>query len=136
MNNGTLLALKFKDRTVFQMLSSVHSVNEVEIERNDHRTGLPLSMITTRSWEQLTGATKWWKKVFFHFSLTILNAYILYKESTQSPVLHIIFRRELVKQLITSSGISPSLTPRGRPRRSAEGLKGMQTQKYKFFLFP
>ena len=59
MNNGTLLALKFKDRTVFQMLSSVHSVNEVEIERNDHRTGLPLSMITTSSWEQLTGATKW-----------------------------------------------------------------------------
>ena len=123
MNNGTLLALKFKDRTVFQMLSSVHSVNE----RNDHRTDLPLSMITTSSWEQLTGATKWWKKVFFHlFSLTILNAYILYKESTQSPVLHRIFRRELVKQLITSSGISPSLTPRGRPRRSAEGLTRLQ----------
>ena len=65
--------------------------------------------------------------MFFHlFSLTILNAYILYKESTQSPVLHRIIRRELVKQLITSSGISPSLTLRGRPRRSAEGLTRLQ----------
>ena len=27
MNNETLLAVKFKDRTVFQMLSSVHSNN-------------------------------------------------------------------------------------------------------------
>ena len=66
---------------------------------------------------------KWWKKVFFHlFSLTILNAYIPYNERTQSPVLHRNFCRELVKELITSSGISPSLTPRGRPRRLAVGL--------------
>jgi len=32
------------------------------------------------------------------------------------------FFRELVKELITSSGISPSLTPRGPPRRLAVGL--------------
>ena len=31
-----------------------------------------------------------------------------------------------MKQLITSSGISPSLTPRGRSRRSAEGLTRLQ----------
>ena len=70
---------------------------------------------------------KWWKKVFFHlFSLTILNAYILYKERTQSHVLHRTFHRELVKELITSSGISPSPTPRGHPRRSAAGLTHLQ----------
>ena len=70
---------------------------------------------------------KWWKKVFFHlFFLTILNAYILYKEGTQSPVLHRNFCRELVKELITSSGISPSLTPRGPPRRLAVGLTRLQ----------
>ena len=70
---------------------------------------------------------KWWKKVFFHlFSLTILNAYILYKERTKSPDLHRTFFRELVKELITSTGISPSLTPRGRPRRSAEGFTRLQ----------
>ena len=33
MNSGTLLAVKFKDRTVSQIMSSVHSVNEVEIGR-------------------------------------------------------------------------------------------------------
>ena len=145
MNNGTLLAVKFKDRTVFQMLSSVHSVNEVEIGRNDHGTGLPITkpeivhdynkfmgavdqcdqMVAYSCFRQRT--MKWWKKVFFHlFSLTVLNAYILYKERTQSPVLHRTFSRELVKKLITSSGISPSLTPRGRPRRSAEGLTRLQ----------
>ena len=68
---------------------------------------------------------KWWKKVFFHlFSLKIRNAYILYKERTQSPVLHRTFCRELVKELITSSGISPSLTPSGHQRRS--GLTHLQ----------
>ena len=56
---------------------------------------------------------KWWKKVFFHlFSLSILNAYILYKHRTQSPVLQRTFRRELVKELVRNSGISHSLTPR------------------------
>jgi len=39
MNNGTLLAVKIKDRKVFQMLSPVHSVNEVEIRHNHHATG-------------------------------------------------------------------------------------------------
>ena len=43
MNNGTLLAVKIKDRKVFQMLSSVHSINEVEIGRNHHGTGLPIT---------------------------------------------------------------------------------------------
>ena len=145
MNNGTMLAVKFKDMTFFQMLSSVHSVNEVEIGHNDHGTSLLITKPEiVHDYNKFMGAVdrcdqmvayscfrrrtmKWWKKVFFHlFSLTILNAYILYKESTQSPVLHRIFRRELVKQLITSSGISPSLTPRGRPRRSAEGLTRLQ----------
>ena len=66
---------------------------------------------------------KWWKKVFFHlFSFSILNAYILNKQRTRSPVLQRTFQRELVKELVRNSGISHSLTPRGRPRRSAEGL--------------
>jgi len=70
---------------------------------------------------------KWGEKVFFHlFPLCILNSYILYKESTRSSVLQRVFRRELVKELVNSSGISTSLTPRGRPRRSVEGLACLQ----------
>ena len=70
---------------------------------------------------------KWWKKVFFHlFSLGNLNAYILYKQKTRSSVLQRTFQRELVKELVRNSGILPSLTPRDRPRRSAEGLTHLQ----------
>lgn len=43
MNNGTMLAVKFKDRTVFQMLPLVHSVDEVEIGCNHHQTGRPMT---------------------------------------------------------------------------------------------
>ena len=43
MNDGTLLAVKIKDRRVFQILSPVHSINEVEIGRNDPATGRPIT---------------------------------------------------------------------------------------------
>ena len=43
MNNGTLLPVKVKDRRVFQMLSSVHSVNNVEIGCNDHESVRPIT---------------------------------------------------------------------------------------------
>ena len=98
--------------------------------RNHHQTGRPMTKPEiVHDYNKFMGAVdrcdqmvayscfrrrtmKWWKKVFFHlFSLTILNAYILYKERTRSLVLHRTFRRELVKELIRSSGISP-LTPR------------------------
>lgn len=149
MNNGTLLAVKIKDRKVFQMLSTVHSINEVQIGRNHHATGRPLTKPEiVHEYNKYMGAVdrcdqmvayscfrrrtmKWWKKVFFHlFSLSVLNSYILYKEKTRSPVLQRTFRRELVKELITSSGISYSLTPRGRPRRSAEGLTRLEAGRH------
>ena len=43
MNNGTLLAVKFKGSRVFQMLSSVHSVVEVEVGQNHPETGSPIT---------------------------------------------------------------------------------------------
>ena len=43
MDNGTLLAVKFKDGSVFQMLSSVHSVADVEVGQNHSRTGLQIT---------------------------------------------------------------------------------------------
>ena len=113
MNNGTLLAVKIKDRKVFQMLSSVHSVNEVEIGRNHHATGRPLTkpeivhecnkymgavdrcdqMVAYSCFRRCTMTC--WIKVFFHlFLLSVLNRYILYKERTRSPVLQRVFRRE------------------------------------------
>ena len=43
MNNGTLLAVKLKGRRVFQMLSSVHSVVDVELGQNHPGTGHPIT---------------------------------------------------------------------------------------------
>ena len=110
MNNGTLLAVKFKDRRVFQMLSSVHSIADVEVGRNHPGTGRPITKPEiVHDYNKFMGAVdrcdqmvayscfrrrtmKWWKKVFFHlFSLSILNAYILYKQRTRSPVLQRTF---------------------------------------------
>ena len=145
MNNWTLLEVKIEERKVFQMLSSAHSINEVEIRRNHHGSWLPITKPDiVHEYNKYMGAVdrcdqmvayscftrrtmKWWKKVFFHlFSLSILNSYILYKERTRSPLLQRVFRRELVKELVCSSGISPSSTPRGRPRRSVECLTRLQ----------
>lgn len=47
------------------------------------------------------------------------------KEPDNLTVLHRTFRRDLVKELIRSSGIS-SFTPTGNPRSSAEGLTRLQ----------
>ena len=65
MNNGTLLAVKLKGRRVFQMLSSVHSVVDVEVgqitlELATQSLNLRLFMTTTSSWGKLTGVIRWW----------------------------------------------------------------------------
>ena len=51
--------------------------------------------------------------------LSILDSYIMYKESTRSPVLQRVFRRELFKELLCSSGISP------RSKRPSEEVSRM-----------
>jgi len=89
MNNGTLLAVKIKDRKVFQMLSSVHSINEVEIGQNHHGTGLPITKPKiVHEYNKYMGAVdrcdemvaysclrqrtmKWWKKSIFPIVFTV-----------------------------------------------------------------
>ena len=132
MDNGTLLAVKFKDCSVFQMLSSVHSVADVEVGQNHSRTGLQITkpeiihdynkfkgavdrcdqMVAYSCFRQNT--MKWWKKVFFHlFSLSILNASILYKQRTQSPGCKGPFKRSLLRTLIREAtlGGQPKAPP-------------------------
>ena len=61
MDNGTLLAVKFKDRSVFQMLSSVHSVADVEVGQNHPRTGLQITKPEIiHDYNKLTGVIRWW----------------------------------------------------------------------------
>ena len=138
------LVLKFKGSRVFQMLSSVHSVVEVEVGQNHPETGGPITKPEIiHDYNKFMGAIdrcyqmvvysylrwhtmKWWEREFFHlFSLSILNAYILCKQRTQWPVLQRTFQKELVKELVRNSGISRSLTPRGHAR-SAKGLTHLE----------
>ena len=84
MNYGTLLAVKLKGRRVFQMLSSVHSVVDVEVGQNQPGTGHPITKPEIiHDYNKFMGAVdrcdqmvayscfrrrtmRWWKKKFFH----------------------------------------------------------------------
>ena len=138
------LVLKFKGSRVYQMLSLVHSVVEVEVGQNHPETGGPITKpeiihdcnkfmgAIDRCYQMVVYSylrwhtMKWSEREFFHlFSLSILNAYILCKQRTQWPVLQRTFQKELVKELVRNSGISRSLTPRGHAR-SAKGLTHLE----------
>ena len=135
MDNGTLLAVKFKDRSVFQMLSSVHSVADVEVGQNHPRTGLQIAKPEIiHDYNKFKGAVdrcdqmvayscfrrntmKWWKKVFFHlFSLSILNASILYKQRTQSPGCKGPYKRSLLRTLASPILSLREATQGGQPK--------------------
>ena len=57
---------------------------------------------------------KWWRRLFFHlFNTAIVNAYILYIESTQASrkLSHADFRIQLAKQLLQEAGEPIPETP-------------------------
>ena len=65
MNNGTLLAVKFKDHRVFQILSSVHSVADVEVGQNHPGTGCPITKSkiihdNNKFMRAVEGVIRWW----------------------------------------------------------------------------
>ncbi|XP_035696127.1 piggyBac transposable element-derived protein 4-like [Branchiostoma floridae] len=67
-------------------------------------------------------ALKWWKKAFFHMlSLALVNAHVLHKEHMSSrgkkALEHKEFRREVVKELIATSGYERV----GQERRTGAG---------------
>ncbi|CAG2189525.1 CHD4 [Mytilus edulis] len=126
MTNGILQILKWKDKQDVHVCSSIHTAEFVNTGRNDRVTGQAIQkpeaimdynkymgavdrcdqMITYPAFKRRT--LKWWKKVFFHLlMLATLNAYLLYVEfcrkKNRKPVLHRVFRREVVKSLISAT---------------------------------
>ena len=62
---------------------------------------------------------KWWRKLFFWmFEVTVVNSYILYKISIQSPLSHLHYRRSVVDSL--ASRHLSTAPPRPRPGRSSK----------------
>ena len=86
MDNGTLLAVKFKDRSVFQMLSSVHSVADVEVGQNHPRTGLQIAKTWDYPWLQQVQGGSW--QVWSDGGLFLLQAkhHEMVEESVLPPV--------------------------------------------------
>ena len=85
-------------------------------------------MISYSNFDRRT--VKWWKKVFFHIlCLAVLNGYLLYKKSTQHPILQRVFRRELVKQFVEASQCTSNET-RGRKVQSADLLKRLTDRHF------
>ncbi len=64
---------------------------------------------------------KWWRRAFFHlFDLAIVNAYILYTQSTQVKKLnHEHFRVELAKELLLKAGTEDPRLPLRVPSSTA-----------------
>ena len=106
VKHGTLF-LKWMDKRVVSMCSTIHSTSRmVSIERRSRRGSRGLEMIEkleciieynkwmggVELYDQLCcyylfdhRTWKWWRRLFFHlFNTAIVNAYILYTESTQS----------------------------------------------------
>ena len=126
MTNGTLQLLKWHDRKVVYLCSTLHNAEFVDSTRHDPNTGEVIRRphcvmdydrfmgAVDRSDQMLTysgfqrRSVKWWKKAFFHMvMLAVLNAHILYKfhcQRQQKPVvLQRVFRRTVVKELLESS---------------------------------
>ena len=121
--NGLLL-MKWTDKRTVTMISTIHDDSMVSaprwsrfadhgrevvqkrqcvVEYNHNIGGVDLSdqMVTYYSFNHRT--VKWWRRVFFHLiDTTIIIAYTLYTESTQSArkLTHINFRIELAKGLL------------------------------------
>ena len=86
---------------------------------------------------------KWWRKVaFWLLGTAMVNSYVLYKESTRTPMSHVAYRRSVIEALASAhiSTAPPRLVgrPRKRPRVSEAGperlnkrlhLLGTRTQR-------
>ena len=73
---------------------------------------------------------KWWKKVFFWLlEISVVNSYILYKETTPTrPHTHLAFRHLLVKNLVCHLDFSER--PRPGRRRVRDSLERLQAGKH------
>ncbi|XP_066270739.1 LOW QUALITY PROTEIN: piggyBac transposable element-derived protein 4-like [Branchiostoma lanceolatum] len=145
MANDPLLGMKYRDRRDVKMLSTAHSAKMASTNGNNHRGELIMKPECIHEYNQYMGAVdssdqmvaylcfrrrtvKWWKKAFFHMmSLAIVNAHLLQKEymtaRNKKPLEHKEFRKEVVKEIIKTSGYNkPGNGRSGRVSANASNL--------------
>nr|XP_054926062.1 piggyBac transposable element-derived protein 4-like [Dermacentor andersoni] len=131
-HTNTMLALKWHDRRDVHMLSTMHGAEIAETEKLDWRTGErkkkpkcvleynkkmglvdKVDMQLSFS-ESIRKTMKWNKKYLFRFlDMLLLNAFILFRENTESTTKYAEFKRLIVSQLIEEHHTEKS--KRGRP---------------------
>ena len=124
MSNGPISITKYQDAKPVYLLSTVSKSTPIATGKRTQRNEEVVKPRVVHSYNTNVGAVdrldldvsasklqiktlKWWTKVFFHIlTLTVANAYVLYKENTQDqpPLTHRHFRRKLVHELLHSSG--------------------------------
>ena len=133
-NNGPLMVLKYHHKRQVSMCSTLHKgiMNDTGKKTRDKQEAI-LKPDAIMDYNKYMGAVdrsdqmlqylamrrktlKWYKKVMFHlFDLCALQAYLIYKMQTDKPVLHRVFKRDLVKQIIAPLDLPP-VKALGRPR--------------------
>ena len=121
-----LLAMVWRDKRDVRLLSTFHSAKMVDTGKKDRRTGAPIvkpelvidynkGMCGVDRSDQLTVAyttsrkcKKWYRKLFLHFfDMALSNAWLLFRELGNGKVKQIKFRRELVRQILSSVTLPP-----------------------------
>ncbi|XP_070188662.1 piggyBac transposable element-derived protein 4-like [Littorina saxatilis] len=138
VHNANMMLMKYNDRKVVHLLSTVDTSAQKATGKTDPRTNTPITKPEVvvnynshmggvdRSDQMVSYATfnfrtlKWWKRVIFHvISLSVLNSYLMYKDCTrdQPPLLHRQFRKKLVQSMIKS--VRPEDVPGMNGRKRA-----------------
>ena len=93
---------------------------------NHHMNGVDIADQYAVYYSFVRKTVKWWRKVaFWLLETAMVNSYVLYKESTRTPMSHVAFRRSVIEALASAhiSTAPPRLAgrPRKRPRVSEAG---------------
>ncbi|XP_037527279.1 piggyBac transposable element-derived protein 4 isoform X1 [Rhipicephalus sanguineus] len=131
-HSNAMLALKWHDRQDVHMLSTMHGAELAEAEKVDWRAGQKKKMpkcvleynkkmglvdkvdVQPSFSKSIRKAMKWNKAFFFHLlDMSLLNAFILFRENTASTTTFADFKRQVVSQLIEEHHTEKS--KRGRP---------------------
>ena len=68
---------------------------------------------------------KWWRKLFFWLlEVSVVNSYLLYKETVEKPKSHLDYRRAMIEHMAKlSCQLAPPRQGPGAPRRATETLQ-------------
>ena len=86
---------------------------------NHHMNGVDLADQHAVYYSFIRKTIKWWRKVvFWLLETSVVNSYILYRETVPGPKSHVVFRRLLIESLASRHIVNAPPRPRvGRPRK-------------------